>query len=271
MRKLGFCSISAMDRPLAAAAEVAAGAGLDGLEVTARAPHLDPDVGLDAAREAGRSVRAAGVEVIAYGSYLGRPDVAEQAQAEREVAVAEALETRLLRVWAELPAGSEQNEYEAFRHVVELLRGTCDLAEQRGITVVVERHIGSFADTPERIERLLDVVGRSNLALNYQVLDDLPTEQVDAQPEDARHLVRYACYLHLKNYRPNPPGGSLLPGGSLEGGALDYRRILHAVLDAGYEGPMTFEFLSWEPEPLEEKLAADVEFVRGVLAEREPA
>ncbi len=270
MRKLGFCSISAMDRSLAAAAEVAANAGLDGLEVTARPPHLDPDAGLDAAREAGRSVRAAGVDVIAYGSYLGRPDVAGQMQAERDVAVAEALETRLLRVWAELPVDSGSSESEGFRHIVELLRQTCDLAEQRGITVVVERHIGSFADTPDRIERLLDVVGRLNLALNYQVLDDLPPEEAEAQPDDARRLIPHARYYHLKNYRPNPAGGALLPGGSLEGGVLDYSQILPAALDAGYEGPMTFEFLSWEPKPLEEKLAADVEFVRRVLASREP-
>jgi sugar phosphate isomerase/epimerase len=270
MRKLGFCSMSALDRSLAAAAEVAANAGLDGLEVTARPPHLDPDAGLEVAREAGRNVRAAGVDVIAYGSYLGRPDVGGQSQAEREVDLAEALQTRLLRVWAELPTEAGGNESEGFRHVVELLRGTCDLAEQRGITVVVERHIGSFADTPERIERLLDVVGRPNLALNYQVLDDLPADEAEAQPEDARRLIQHARYYHLKNYRPNPAGQNLLPGGSLEGGVLDYRRILHAALDAGYEGPMTVEFLSWEPTPLEEKLAADVGFVRQVLAEWKP-
>ena len=38
--KLGFCSISALDRPLADVAHLAATLGLDGIEVTQRAPHL---------------------------------------------------------------------------------------------------------------------------------------------------------------------------------------------------------------------------------------
>jgi sugar phosphate isomerase/epimerase len=271
MRKLGFCSISALDRPLEAAAEVAAGAGLDGLEVTARPPHLDPEAGTAAAREAGRAVRAAGIDVIAYGSYLGRPDVAQRAQAEREVSIAEALQTPLLRVWAEPVSDREGEPDKGFRRVVELLRRTCDFAEPIGVTVAVERHIGSFADTPERIERLLAAVERPNLVLNYQVLDYLPPKEADAQPAEAARLVRHARYFHLKNYRPGTSEEALLePGGSLEGGVLDYRRILPAALDAGYDGPLTFEFVSWEPKPLEEKLAADAAFVRGILAGRKP-
>src|SRR5262245_58296004 len=99
--RLAFCSISALDRPLGAAAELAAGAGLDGLEVTARRPHLDPADGREAWRGAAREVRAAGVEPIAYGSYLGRFGQTTRAHAEREAAVAATLGTSLLRVWAE--------------------------------------------------------------------------------------------------------------------------------------------------------------------------
>ena len=55
------------------------------------------------------------------------------------------------------------------------------------------------------------------------------------------------------------------PGGSLAGGVLDYRAILAAAFAAGYAGPLTIEFLSFEPLPLEQKLAADVAFLRSVL------
>ncbi len=271
MTVLGFCSISALDRPLAAAAELAAGCGIEGLEVTARPPHLDPDAGADAAREAGRSVRAAGLEVVAYGSYLGRPERADPVHARREVEIAAALETPLLRVWAEAvaPPGAARGEDATFRAAVALLRETCDAAARHGVTVVVERHLGSFADTPERIQHLLRAVERTNLALNYQVLDLLPAARAAEQADDAARLVGRARYFHLKNYRPNPDGqGPLLPGGSLEGGVLDYAAILGAALDAGYDGPLTFEFLSFEPRPTEEKLAADVAFVRRVLAAR---
>jgi sugar phosphate isomerase/epimerase len=263
--RLGFCSISALDRPLARAAEATAAAGLDGLEVTDRPPHLEPGVPLATVHKAGRAVREAGVEVLAYGSYLGREGPRDAARAAHEVAVAEALGAPRLRIWAE-PVPSAPAE--GFDETVRLVAATCDAAAACGIDVVVERHVGSFADTPERIERLFAAVARPNLALNYQVLDFLPPGAVPAQPDDARRLIPLARYFHLKNYQPNPEaGGPLLPGGSLAAGAIDQRALLAAAFEAGYTGPLTIEFLSFEPLPLERKLAAEASFVRGLLRE----
>ena len=260
--KLAFCSISALDRPIAAVARLAAEAGLDGIEIRAYAPHLDPEQGVDMARAAARAVRAAGIEVVAYGSYLGRFGQVTRAHAEREAALAAAIETRLLRVWAE-PLEEGQID---IGPCVPLLRAACDAARPSGITVVIERHLGSFADTPERIERLLDAIDRPNVALNYQVLDFLPLSEVPHQAADAARLIRWARYVHLKNYQANPDGVSaVIPGGSLAGGVLDYRAILAAVVGAGYDGPLTIEFLAADERPVEEKLAADVTFVRALL------
>jgi sugar phosphate isomerase/epimerase len=261
---LAFCSISALDRPLAAAAATAARAGCDGLEITARPPHLDPEAGPAAARDVGRAARAEGVSVVAYGSYLGRFGQLSAEIARREVALAAALEAPLLRVWAEPMDGPE----DGFHAVVSLMRTAADAAVAEGIGVVIERHLGSHADTPARIARLFSAIDRPNVALNYQVLDFLPALEAAAQPEDAARLVAHARYFHLKNYRANPEtGGRLLPGASLCDGVLDYRAILRAALGAGYVGPLTVEFLSMDPRPVEEKLAADVAFVRDVLAE----
>ena len=88
-----------------------------------------------------------------------------------------------------------------------------------------------------------------------------------AQLARLRALASRARYFHLKNFRPNPDGGPLLPGGSLECGVLDYRAILAAAFDAGYAGPLAIEFLSWDPLPIEEKLAADATFLRALLAD----
>jgi sugar phosphate isomerase/epimerase len=261
---LAFCSISALDRPLRAAAELAAAAGLDGLEVTARPPHLDPEAPLAEIRRAGDEVRAAGVEVVAYGSYLGRPDRHGAKAAQREAALAAALGTPRLRVWADCIPGAPDGGSET---VVATLRAACDAAAADGIDVVVERHVGSFADTPERIDALLTAVDRPNLALNYQVLDGLPQRLAAAQPDDARRLAPRARYFHLKNLRPAADGqGPMAPGASLAEGVLDYRAILAAAFAAGYAGPLTIEFLSFAPLPVEEKLAADTAWLRGVLA-----
>jgi len=262
--KLAFCSISALDRPLADVARLAAELGLEGLEVTAHRPHLDPEGGREAALAAREAVRAAGLEVVAYGSYLGRFGQTTRAHAEREAEVAAVLGAPLLRVWAE-PLEDGQTETAA---TVELMQAACDAARAAGTTVVIERHLGSFADTPERIDALFQAIDRPNLGLNYQVLDFLPPEAAPLQAADAARLIGRARYFHLKNYQPNPDGTSaLLPGGSLAGGVLDYRAILRAAVAGGYRGPLTIEFLAADERPLEEKLAADVAFVRAVLAE----
>jgi len=258
--ELAFCSISALDRSLAAAAELAAGVGLAGLEVTARAPHLDPEAGAAAARSARRDVTAAGLEVTAYGSYLGHLGRWEHIRSEVEIAVV--LQTRLLRVWADPVEGHGGDP----TPVVAGLRAVSDMAHSEGITVVVERHAGSFADTTDRITELFARVERPELALNYQVLDSLPLEAAPAQADDAAELVGLARYFHLKNYHTGPDGrGPLLHGASLEDGVLDYRAILSAAFEAGYDGPLAIEFLSREPIPIEDKLARDVAYLRDML------
>ena len=59
----------------------------------------------------------------------------------------------------------------------------------------------------------------------------------------------------------------MFPGGGLATGVLDYRAILPAIVRSGYAGPFTIEFLAADERPVEEKLAADAAFVRGILAE----
>lgn len=262
---VALCSISAMDRSLSDAAALAARCGADGLEVTARAPHLAEGASLDEVRAAGERVRGAGLEVTAYGSYLSCVGPGSEARVAREVARARALGTRRLRVWA----GHHRGACDEVRdEVVALLRATGDAAAAEGIDVVVERHGGTFADSPERSEALLDAIGRENVTLNYQVLDGLPPAEAPRQPDDARRLIPRSRYFHVKNYRRNrTPSLPLLLGGDLERGVLDYRAILAAALDAGYRGPYTIEFLAFDARPLEGKVAESVAWLRGVLEE----
>ena len=232
------------------------------MEVSAHAPHLDPAAGLDAAHEAGDIVRAAGLDVIAYGSYLGRFGQTTGQHAEREAAIAAALGTSLLRVWAE---PIEEGNYDV-APVVDLMQAAADAAAAAGVTVVIERHLGSFADTSERIDDLFQRIGRPNVALNYQVLDFLPEEALPGQAADATQLIGRARYVHLKNYQFNEPrGGMVLPGGSLKNGVLDYRAILAAIVASGYDGPLTIEFLAADERSVEDKLRSDVDFVLRTL------
>jgi sugar phosphate isomerase/epimerase len=259
---VALCSICAMDRSLADATALAARCGADGIEVTARAPHLDAAASLDEVRHAGERVRSSGLEVTAYGSYLSYHGPGYEADVAREVERAAALGTRLLRVWAGHPDGADGSRDD----VVAMLRAAGEAAAARGIEVVIERHGGTLADAAGRVEALLDAVDRENVRLNYQVLDGLPAAEADAQPDEARRLAPRSSYFHVKNYRANPvPGGPLVLGGDLETGVLDYGPIFRAAVEAGYRGPYGIEFVAFDPRPLEGKIADGIAWLRRAL------
>ncbi len=262
--KLGLCSICLRDRSLRDVALLAASVGLAGIEVTARRPHVDRDGGAEGVRAAAREVREAGIEILAYGSYLGQPPLVSSSDIVREVAMTEALGTDLIRVWAApLPESPDD-----VTPVVALMRETAAAAGAVGITVVIERHAGSFADTVERVERLLDAIDRPNVALNYQPLDSLSDVEAADQHQDCARLIGRARYFHVKNYYPSADGsGSVRPFASIADGVLDYRAILRAAAEGGYDGPLAIEFLALDDRPAEEKLARDVELLRGIIAD----
>jgi sugar phosphate isomerase/epimerase len=261
---VALCSICAMDRSLADATALAARCGADGIEVTARAPHLDAAASLAEVRDAGERVRDSGLEVTAYGSYLSYTGPGFEADAVCEVERAATLGTRLLRVWAGHPEGADGSREE----VVAMLRAAGDAAAAEGIEVVVERHGGTLADSADRSEALLDAVDRRNVTLNYQPLDGLTVKEISDQPADARRLVPRSRYFHVKNYRANPvDGGPLVLAGDLEEGVLDYRAILAAAVGAGYRGPYGIEFVAFDARPLEDKIAAGIAWLRRTLEE----
>lgn len=265
--KLGVASICMLDLPLGSVIETAAAYGLDGIEITGRRSHLGPDASLDDARAAGEQVRAAGMEVLAFGSYVGRRDLQRDEDVRRAVAMTVALRAPLLRVWAEPFPGQPDD----LTPVVALLQRAADEAARHDITIVVERHAGSLADTVDRIEDLLRAVDRPNVGLNYQPLDDIHVEDAAREPADCARLVRHARYVHVKNYGADGVAGRVRPFASIAGGVLDWHAILAAALAAGYDGAASIEFVDSAGErPAQEKLRDDVAFLRRVLDEIHP-
>ena len=106
-------------------------------------------------------VRATGAAILAYGSYLGRPEVAARDHAPSARCASRKRSAR--RASASGRRRSRARPTRGFAEVASLLRAACDAAAAGGIDVVVERHAGSFADTPERIERLFAAVDRAEL------------------------------------------------------------------------------------------------------------
>ncbi len=259
--KLGLCSIAFLNLPLCEVARLAADAGLDGIEITAREPHLGCEATPSTAADIRREIRSLGLDVIAYGSYFGSQGRYSETDARKEVALAAALEAPLLRVWAATVEGSGE-----MAPAIEGIKSITRLAAKESITIVVERHAGTFADTPERIEALFKAISESSVGLNYQPLDFLSASAYEAQPDDARRMLPLARYVHLKNYRlPGIPNANTLPWAPLGSGAIDYRSVLAVIASSGYAGPASIEFLANDDRPAAMRLAANVAFVRTAL------
>lgn len=255
--RLGVCTMTALDRPLADAARAAAEAGAEGVEITARPPHWPPHATPRDAEAARRAVADAGLAVLAFGSYLGKEAPPAAGEIERTVEATLALGAPVLRVWAEPAAGGGEAG-----GVAALLRRVAEAAAAGGLRVAVERHVGSLADDADRVQRLLDAVDHPALGLAWQPLDGLPREAATAQPDDAARLAPRACHVHLKNYRVDAASGRLHLGASLAEGALDWRRILAALRAAGYEDALCLEFTRFDAAPLALRLAEDLAFAR---------
>jgi len=251
--KLGLVTIAGIDTPLGQVLDAAAEHGLDGIELTARPPHVGPEDDLAAI---GRTTRTLGLEIFALGSYLGREPQTTLAHAEAVLLDANALRAPVVRVWAEPFAERAK--------VVRLLRMTADRADALGMRLVIERHAGSLADTPERCEALLAEIDHPSCALAYQPLDGLRASEAAAQPDDARRLAPLSRHFHVKNYRD--VDGTLELSAPLADGALDYGPILAAAVEAGYEGPLLLEFVSDDASiSFRERVAADAAALRALV------
>ena len=266
--KLGLATIVGLSHSLEQVLDVAQAVGVDGVEITGRGPHLAPNSTVAHLEEVKLAAAVRGLEILAFGSYLGCRGRFAPADVEFAVTTARVLDTARLRVWAESPTSAFDGA--GFTKVVELLQACCDASASGGIEVVVERHRHSFADSVEDVEHLLEAVNRPNVALNYQPLDHLPATAASEVPEDARQLGARSTYSHLKNYRPSgaaPP--TLELGASLEDGVLDYEQILENAFLGGYSGPLVLEFTEDDDsKSLHERVRADVDFLRQLLAKR---
>ncbi len=169
--------------------------------------------------------------------------------------------------------GSPLASEDDIRRTASGLAEAADAARPSGITISIEIHQNTYADTAESALRLLRRVDRPNVGLNADVGNilwayDRPSESVAAS---MIRLAPHTVYQHMKNvHRVHIPelGRSLFIRPTyLAVGSIDWRFCLTALMDAGYAGWLTFEgdFLAgWDFRRAMEENAA---YVRSVLAD----
>lgn len=255
--KLGLCSISRRDDPLAEVCREAAEVGFDGIELWGQPPHL-PALTREAGAEAAAVVRDAGLEPAVMGSYL-RPGAASfGSELDGVLAAAEGYGAPLLRVWAGDKSDSKATEDDWQRALADF-RTLLDRCGDRVITI--ERHAQTLSESAAGTERLLAELTDPRLTLNYQHAHGATTETDVAE---IRRFGERISNVHAQNTRDGVPW-------SLEQGELDYHPICGALRAIGYNGYIEVEFVRGEgrrelsPDEHREALTRDFAYLRSCL------
>ena len=158
----GLCSVTFRALEAEQIVALTARAGLEVIEWGGDVHVLPGDVAR--AEQVATATQDAGLAVCSYGSYF-------RAQAGEEFTPvldsAQALGADRIRVWAGRVGSAVADEAEWAR-TVERLQDAASEASERGITLALEFHSGTLADTASSTMRLLDAVGSAALSTYWQ-------------------------------------------------------------------------------------------------------
>jgi sugar phosphate isomerase/epimerase len=190
----GLCSITLRDLPWEQVVEVAAQAGLAGIEWggDVHVPHGD---GGRAAAVAARC-RAAGLGCPSYGSYL-RAGELRPGQTEAVLDVAEALGATNVRVWCRWLSAADASADDR-RAMATDLAAVAEAAAGRGMAVSVEHHRFTLTETVASTMELLTGIGAANLFTYWQPCDHLAVPDLVAEVEALRAQL---SHLHVFRWR----------------------------------------------------------------------
>lgn len=117
----------------------------------------------------GRTTRAAGLEIAAYGSYYRFGDVLdfEGPDPEAVLETASALRAPLVRVWAGR-SGSRETELEDRNRLVDSARRLGQRAADLGLSIAFEYHRNTLTDTVGSAIRLIRAIDHPSVGMLWQ-------------------------------------------------------------------------------------------------------
>jgi sugar phosphate isomerase/epimerase len=184
-----------------------------------------------------RTARELGLSIVGVGVHndFGRADPtlrqSEATKVKQWVEVAEQLGAPLVRVFAGYPEGDRAARWPA---MIDSLREVAGFARHAGLRLALENHNhGAFTPTAEEFLRVLREVNSPHVV---PLLDT--GNFTDGWPSIQR-VVGLVAHVHAKFWQ-------VAGDGSDE--KVDYRRVFPALREAGYDGWVSFEYETPEPE-----------------------
>ncbi len=261
--KLALCTIAYREKLLDYALDVASELGVDGVEIWGREPHISEKFDENRVRTARKMVESRGLQIPAFGSYLGfgitRPRTDEIIQLDATLHIARCLGAPVVRVWAS-DIGSAQADETVWTKTVREIRLACARAAKLGITLAAEMHSGTLADTGDSARRLVEMVGRENFGLNFQVSQYALPETCEQRLEA---VLAYVVHVHAQNYdRLLASNDDSLQHVPLSSGVIDYESLLPRLIEAGYNGYIAVAFAHAKGKDKKQALLEDIGYLQ---------
>ena len=200
-----------------------------------------------------RTAKDLGLSIIGVGVHndFGRADPtirqSEVTKVKQWVEVAEQLDAPLIRVFAGYPEGDRQARWPA---MIDALRDVAEFARQAGLRLGLENHNHSaFTPTAAEFLRVLEEVKSPSLV---PLLDT--GNYVDGWPS-VQKTLGIAAHVHAKFWQVRADGSDE---------RVDYARIVPGLRGAGYDGWVSFEYET--PEPEETGIPRALAFLRRMMA-----
>lgn len=212
MIRPGLCSITFRDLPWPQIVDLAADAGLAGVEWGADV-HLPPGERVRAV-DIAEACAEAGLACPSYGSYLraGDPE-GPGADVEEVLATAEALGAANVRVWTRWLAVGDATADDR-QIVADELRTWAAAAARRGLALSLEHHQWTLTETVASTLALLAEVGTDNLFTYWQPCDGLDVDGARAEVDELRPALSHLHVFHWDSFEQRHPladGAGLWP------------------------------------------------------------
>jgi sugar phosphate isomerase/epimerase len=134
-------------------------------------------------------------------------------------------------------SGGDPDDWDAVEGIlVDRFGELAQYAQDVGVLVGMEPHVGAALHRPEQALRLLEQIDSPGLTIHFDIshfnVQGMAMEPVIAQ------LVPHSAHTHVKDERGLAPDHEFLIPGE---GEMDYVRYLKAMQEAGYDGHIVVE------------------------------
>ncbi|WP_460319415.1 sugar phosphate isomerase/epimerase family protein [Paenibacillus sp. YSY-4.3] len=261
--QFSICTTGLKTMPIEQIAAEAKGMGLQGVEIWRGhiEDYLNRGGTLSKMRELLDSNRLQ-VPCISEYCYFTKGGEAYQTELEslrRSAEWASALQCPRIRVFAgHVPSGKAENEH--WRMAAQGLREALQICSGQGVSLVVEIHNNTLADTTDGLNRLLEPY-ENEIELIYDGFN-LCVDRLDPLPVLER-FYPLVGHVHFKDYHWNHEDWSKSEAVPILQGDANHAAIFGKLLALGYQGFISFEYFGGQAlELAKQSLAELIEYTQ---------